>query len=158
MGDWEAGKGFAWQFRPELTLDLNGEQTLVVVLVIHDSAVLLASRGRGRCGFVLPQKELIWSWYHVLIPLKASSLPSPQSMYSTAYVATPCGNVSTRSSHRHLRLILPIVRPYCANLVPIIQFGRAHFSCARRLYRRSNRNWCFSESFVKSGGQVRLAL
>lgn len=48
--------------------------------------------------------------------------------------------------------------PHCANLTPLVHLGLAHFNFARLLYRRSSLNWCFGESFEKSGGHIRLAL
>lgn len=77
--------------------------------------------------------------YQSRIPRKGvSSLP--QSMNKTPYVNTN------------------IPDPHCANLTPLVHLGLAHFNFARLLYRRSSLNWCFGESFEKSGGHIRLAL
>lgn len=51
-----------------------------------------------------------------------------------------------------------IIVPHCTNLVPLVHFGLANFSAARRRYFRSSRNWCFGESLVMSGGHWRLGL
>lgn len=48
--------------------------------------------------------------------------------------------------------------PHCANVTAFISRGRAHFSFARRRYRRSRRNCSFRERREKSGGHGCRAL
>ena len=79
-------------------------------------------------------------------------------MNKTPYVNTTISIVSHHFQTPGPEPDIHIPDPHCANLTPLVHLGLAHFNFARLLYRRSSLNWCFSESFEKSGGHIRLAL
>ncbi len=56
----------------------------------------------------------------------------------------------TASLKMNFRYSQPTV-PSWNSLTPLFHLGRAHFNLHLLLYLRSRRNWCFSESVVKSG-------